>query len=198
MKVIGLIGNIGSGKSVFASFLKELGAAVIDADLIARQIVEPHLPAWKEIAEAFGEAYFLPDGHINRAKLAQKVFASEAARLRLNAITHPRIRSEAADRIAAYQKEGYGLIILEAALLIEAGFTDMIDKIWLIKSAHEDIYQRIAKRDGLDMAAVDRRLEAQLSVEEMEERADLVIVNNGTLEDLYKKAQELYDWATRE
>lgn len=197
MKVIGLVGNIGSGKSVFAGFLKELGAAVVDADQIARQIVEPGLPAWEEIAEAFGEAYFLPDGHINRAKLAEKVFAEEASRLRLNAITHPRIRSEAALRIAAYKKEGYELIVLEAAVLIEAVFTDMIDEIWLIKSEHEDIYQRLAKRDGLDIEAANMRLKAQLSVEEMEKHADLVIINDGSLEDLSEKAKELYDWAIR-
>jgi len=197
MKVIGLIGNIGSGKSVFAAFLKELGAAVVDADLIARQIVEPYLPAWKEIAEAFGEAYFLPDGHINRAKLAQKVFTEEESRLRINAITHPRIRSEAADRIATYQKQGYDLIVLEAAVLIEAAFTDMIDEIWLIKSAYQDIYQRLEKRDGLDINAANMRLKAQLSVEEMEKYADLIVINNGTLADLYKKAKQLYDWATR-
>jgi len=196
MTVIGLVGKIGSGKSVFAAYLKELGAAVVNADQIARQIVEPNLPAWKEIADTFGQAYFLPDGHINRPKLAQKIFAADASRLQLNAITHPRIRSEAALQIAAYKKEGYALIVLEAAVLLEAGFAEMVDEIWLLESMHEDIYQRLEKRDGLDIASADMRLQAQLSNEEMEKKADLVIINNGTLEDLSQKAKDLYNRAT--
>ena len=193
MTVIGLCGNIGSGKTLVASMLRELGAAVIDADLISRQIVEPGQPAYEDIKAAFGAEYFEPDGKLNRAKLGKLVFSDQDALLRLNAIMHPRIREEAARQVAAYVAEGYPLVVLEAALLLHSHeYDNLVDAYWLVQAAPELIYQRLAKRDGLDIDSAKARLNAQVSVTEQAKRADIIIHNNGSLEELQQQVAELY------
>lgn len=193
MPVIGLAGNIGSGKSLAAGILKELGAAVIDADWLARQVVEPGQAAYDEVKAAFGPEYFLPDGKLNRKKLGNLVFADEAARLRLNGITHPRIRQMAGERIQADLAAGYPLVVLEAALLLTSqAYADILDEIWLITASPALIYARLAARDALDLAAVEVRLAAQMPAAEQAALADRVIENNGTAAELKQKLTALY------
>ena len=186
-KVIGLTGQIGSGKSLAASILKEMGAVVIDADALARQVVEPGRPAYEEIRTAFGPDYLLPEGALDRQALAKLVFSDEEARRRLNEITHPRIREEAERLIAQYRAEGRELIVLEAALLIGSGFTDMLDEIWLITAPAEQIYDRLAKRDGLSEGEIASRLSSQLPPEIQAAAAHRVIVNDGSAQNLREK-----------
>ena len=186
-KVIGLTGQIGSGKSLAASILKELGAAVIDADALARQVVEPGQPAYAEIAAAFGPDYLLKGGGLNRPALSALVFADEQARRRLNSITHPRIRAEAQQQIAAYRAQGRQLIVLEAALLIGSDFMDLLDEIWLVTAPAQQIYARLKQRDGLSEPEITSRLQAQLPVEAQAAQADRLIVNDGAKEDLRAK-----------
>ena len=186
-KVIGLTGQIGSGKSLAASILKEFGAAVIDADALARQVVEPGQPAYEEIRAAFGPKYLLPAGGLDRQALAKLIFSDEEARRRLNEITHPRIREEAHCLIAQYRAEGRELIVLEAALLIGSGFTDMLDEIWLITAPGEQLYDRLARRDGLSKAEIASRLKAQLPPEIQAAAAHHVIVNDGSAQNLQEK-----------
>ena len=197
MTIIGLCGNIGSGKTLVASMLRELGAAVVDADLISRQIVEPGQPAYEDIKAAFGAEYFEPNGQLNRAKLGKLVFNNNDALLRLNAIMHPRIRAEAAKQVAAYVNEGYPLVVLEAALLLHSHeYDSLVDAYWLVQAAPELIYQRLAKRDGLDVEAAKARLNAQVSVAEQAKRADIIIYNEGSLEELRQQVAELYRQVT--
>ncbi|MCL1905997.1 MAG: dephospho-CoA kinase [Clostridiales bacterium] len=190
-KVIGLTGQIGSGKSLAASILAEMGAAVIDADELARQVVEPGQPAYNEISAAFGAEYILPQGGLDRKALAALIFSDEASRSRLNAITHPRIRKEAEQLIKVYRKKGRKLIVLEAALLIGSGFTDMLDEVWLITAPKEQIFIRLAKRDGLSKAETAARLKAQLPVEIQAAAVSRVIENNGSEQSLRAKLSAL-------
>lgn len=188
-KIIGLTGQIGSGKSLAASILANQGAAIIDADALARQVVEPGQPAYEEIHEAFGSEYVLPQGGLNRKALATLVFSNEEARRRLNDITHPRIREQAQCLIERYRSEGWQLIVLEAALLIGSSFTDMLDEIWLITAPAQQIYNRLTQRDGLSDAEITSRLKAQLSPEVQATTADHVITNDSNAQNL---SEQLY------
>lgn len=191
--VIGLCGNIGSGKSLAAALLKEMGAAIIDADALARLVVEPGRPAYVEICAAFGTEYLSPTGEIDRKKLGGLVFADAKARGRLNAITHPRIREEAALLIKSYRAQGYELIVLEAALLLASDdYRDLLDEIWLVTAPREQVYARLAARDHLTVAEAEARLNAQMPVEEQAKLANRVIVNDGDAEALRAKLAALY------
>jgi len=196
-KVIGLTGQIGSGKSLAAALLKEMGAAIIDADALARQVVEPGRLAYEEIAAAFGPAYLLPEGGLNRQALAALIFADEEARRHLNGITHPRIREETERLIAQYREQGCNLIVLEAALLIGSNFIDMLDEIWLVTAPAEQIQARLARRDGLSEAQIAARLGSQLPVKEQAAAADRVIANDGSEQNLRQQLISLMRY-TRE
>jgi len=190
-KVIGLTGQIGSGKSLAASFLMELGAAVIDADALARQVVAPGQPAYAEISAAFGPAYLLDGGALDRKALSALIFADEEARLRLNSITHPRIYAEAKRLIAQYAAQGRELIVLEAALLIGSDFIDVLDEIWFISAPAEQIYARLALRDNLSKEEIALRLKAQLPVYVQEIQADRLIINDGSAQKLRAQLEAL-------
>lgn len=193
MTVIGLCGNIGSGKSLVASMLKELGAAVVDADLVARQIVEPGQAAYEDIKAAFGAEYLLADGRLDRPKLGKLVFADPKARLRLNQITHPQIRLEAKRQVESYLAKGYAVVVLEAALLLNSHeYDQLVDAYWLVQADPKLIYQRLAQRDGLDLEAAQARLSSQLSAAEQAQRADIIITNEGSLTELQHQVAGLY------
>ena len=187
IKVIGLTGQMGSGKSLAASILKEMGAAVIDADELARQVVAVGQPALSEICAAFGCQYLLPEGELDRQALGALVFADDKARYRLNAITHPRIQEKAQGLIEQYSVKGRELIVLDAALLIGSDFADMLDEIWLITAPAEQIYTRLAWRDSLSREEITARLKTQLPPEAQAAKADLVIVNDSDEQNLREK-----------
>jgi len=192
-KVIGLCGPIGSGKSLAASLLKQMGAAIVDADALARQVLEPGQPAYAEISAAFGCEYILPSGGVDRKKLGRLIFADADARKRLNAITHPRIYEQAALLILRYREEGYAMIVLEAALLLEnESFFDLLDETWLITAAPEHIYNRLAARDALTPVEAAARLAAQMPAEQQAKLAGHIILNNGGVEELRERLAALY------
>lgn len=192
-KIIGLTGNIGSGKSLAAGLLKEMGAAVIDADALSRQVMEPGLPAHAEIRASFGSNYLLPNGEVDRKKLGKLIFNDKEARARLNGITHPRIREQAVRRVETYIKQGYAMIVLEAALLLESNdYGSLLDEIWLVTAPPEQIYDRLSARDALTVAEAKARLSAQMPVEKQAELADRVIANDGDIESLRAKMDALY------
>jgi dephospho-CoA kinase len=193
MIVIGLAGNIGSGKSLAAHYLRQKGAAVVDADKISREIVRPQQPAWHKIVSAFGQAYLLPDGNINRKMLGEKVFGEPKSRLLLNQITHPYIREEAQKQIEAHKKAGVTIIVLEAAILLECSFRDLVDEIWLIVADRDFIKERLKKRDGFSEKETEKRLSSQMSPQEQMRLADRIIYNEGTEADLRQKINDLYD-----
>lgn len=183
MIVIGLTGGIGAGKSTVGRFLKELGAKVIDADAVARKVVEPGKPAWEEIRAIFGPQYLNPDGTINRRALGNLIFNDTQAREKLNAITHPKIKAEILKEIEVYRKEEpTGIVVVEAPLLLEAGMEDMVDEIWVVTAPEEVRLQRLMERDNLSPEEALKRIRAQLPEETKVKYATRIIDTRGNLE----------------
>lgn len=191
VRVLGLTGGIGSGKSFVASILSELGAEVIDADQLARQVVEPGQPALAEIVTAFGPQMLRPDGHLDRARLASLVFADATARQKLDAITHPRIRERMREEVEA-RAQRPGLLILDIPLLYESGREGTVEKVIVVWVDRTTQLQRLIGRDGLDTGQAEQRLAAQLPLDEKRSRADEVIDNSGTPEQTRRQVEALY------
>ncbi len=178
---IGLTGGIGSGKSLVARFFADLGAAVVDADRIAREILAPGGAAYDDVLREFGPEVVRPDGTVDRKVLATRVFADTEARRRLNALMHPHIRrrmAEEAARLAA--RPDVDVIILDIPLLLETTDGRDLDGIVVVYADDEVRDRRLRARDGLSEAGVRQRLAAQMLLREKVTRADWVIDNNGS------------------
>ncbi len=180
MRVIGLTGGIGTGKSTVALLLAEHGAALVDADLVARDVVRPGEPALVEIAARFGDAVLCPDGTLDRVVLGNIVFANVTARHDLESITHPRIHQRMAAQIAAALAGKPPLVVVDVPLLFENDRAADFDGVLLVYANAATQLQRIRVRDGLDDNAIRERLAAQLPLEEKRQRATWVIDNNGS------------------
>ena len=184
MKLIGLTGGIASGKSTVSAILRRLGAQVIDADALAREIVEPHQPAWNEIVDTFGNEILQSDQTLNRKKLRKLVFDEPNARKQLEAITHPKIRRLAQEKIAKSAATGASLVVYEAPLLFETRIHLWLRPVILVACDTATQKRRLQKRDNLTEAEIEQHLGAQMSLEEKRKLADYVIENNGTIEEL--------------
>jgi dephospho-CoA kinase len=181
---IGLTGGIATGKSTVARMLVERGAALVDADQIAREIVEPGQPALQAIAERFGPGVLREDGTLNRKKLGEIVFADPAERKALEAITHPIIRARMRERMAALEAERPDrLVVVDVPLLYESGLESYFERVVVVYVPRDVQKQRLMERDKLSETEAERRLEAQMPIEEKRRRADVVIDNSGTLEE---------------
>jgi dephospho-CoA kinase len=192
MRVVGLTGGIASGKSMVARMFVELGARLVDADLLARQVVEPGKPAWGAIADHFGEGVLNPDRTLNREKLAEIIFRDPDERQVLNAITHPRIGAEMLDLIQRFQGEGAAVVLIDAALLLESPATNWIRPVVVVTAEEEVRAERIMERDGLSREQALARTRSQMREEERKTRADYVIDNSGTLEELKRRVEEVW------
>ncbi len=181
MRVIGLTGGIASGKSTAAKILVELGARVVDADQIARDVVAPGQPALAELVARFGSEYLLPDGSLDRKRLGARVFADVDERRKLNAITHPRIAAETQARLAALRDAGEPLAVYEAALLVENGAQAGLDGLIVVACSEPTQRARLMARDGLSAEEADARMAAQWPLAQKVAVADWVIDSNGTL-----------------
>ena len=193
MFVIGLTGGIGTGKTQVSKILEELGAKIINADLLGHETYRPDTDGWREIAAQFGEGVLTPGGEVDRKALGAVVFSDAEALRRLNAIVHPRIYALVRQRLAGLADEGQSVAVVEAALLVEAGWTDAADEVWVTVSGQRDVVKRLRARDGLDEAAVARRVRSQMGQDERLRHADAVIENDGTLTQLRESVQELWD-----
>jgi dephospho-CoA kinase len=191
MKLLGLTGGIGSGKSTVASMFSELGADVIDADDLARQIVEPGQPALAEIQAAFGPAVVGSDGRLDRKRLADIVFADPGSRARLNAITHPRIRERMNAEVEERRRQP-GLLILDIPLLFENARLESVEKTIVVWVDEATQLARLTARDGLEVAAARARIAAQLALDEKKALADYVIDNSGTREQTRRQVERLF------
>jgi dephospho-CoA kinase len=192
---IGLTGGIGSGKSLVAGLLRELGAAVIDADVIAREVVAPGGPAYEAVVRAFGREMVGAGGRLDRRALAARIFADPAARRRLNALTHPHIRrrmQEDAARIAAGGRAE--VIVFDIPLLLDTtdGRDLDLDGVLVVDASEDVRVARVAARDGLSEAEVRRRLAAQRPLAEKVAEADWVITNNGSPDDTRRQVLALW------
>jgi dephospho-CoA kinase len=186
---IGLTGGIGSGKSVVAEVLRERGATVIDADVLAREAVAPGSAGLREIAARWPQTIDAGGG-LDRAAMANIVFADEAARAQLNAITHPRVRARAAE---LEHEAPDGLIVHVIPLLFEGDFWRTCDRTVLVVAPAEVRIARVIARDAAERAAVERRMAAQIDPELARDRAGYVIENDGDLDDLRERANTVYE-----
>lgn len=194
MIVIGLTGNIGSGKSSVAAYLRTLGARIVDTDQVARQVVEPGSPALVELVAAFGPGILNPDGTLNRTRTAEIVFNEPRARDILNKIIHPRIMAYAADCIKRYRKQEPPVpaLVIEAPLLIEVGMQHMVDEVWVVVADEETMLQRVTCRDGVEVGHAKGRLAAQMPQAEKVRHAHRVIDNNGDPENFKIQVDRLW------
>ncbi len=193
MFVIGLTGGIGTGKTQVSNILVELGASIVNADLLGHEIYKPHTEGWQEVVNAFGEDVLTPDGEIDRRKLGAIVFSDPEALKQLNSIAHPRIYSLAEERIRSLGRNGKDVVVLEAALLIEAKWTPLVDEVWVTTSPEDDVIKRIQERNGFDEESILSRIRSQMPQTERVEHADAIIDNIGNLAELRGKVEELWN-----
>jgi dephospho-CoA kinase len=186
---VGLTGGIGSGKSEVARRLAAYGALLVDADLLAREVVAPGTPGLAAVVAQFGAEVLTADGSLDRELLAARVFADEAARGRLNAIVHPLVRAETEKRFAAAPADA--VVVNEVPLLVESGLLASYDVIVAVEAPLELRLARLARR-GVSEAAATARIAAQASDDERRARADVVIVNDGTVEELDRQVARLW------
>lgn len=193
--VIGLTGSIGTGKSTIANKLKKLHIPIIDADKIARQVVEPKEPAYEKIVSTFGEGILHADKTLNRQALGDIVFADAEKRKQLNNIIHPEIRKEMLRQRDAYVTENVPAVVMDIPLLFESKLTHYVEKIIVVAVSEAVQLERVMARDESTKEAALQRIQAQISVKEKAQQADAVIDNNGTKEESYAQLLHiLEDW----
>jgi len=193
MFVIGLTGGIGSGKSTVSEMLRAKGAVVVSADLVGHEVYRPGTAVWDEVVAAFGRDVLTPDQEIDRRRLGGIVFADPEARRRLNAITHPPMRRLMAERLDDLRRQGVRVAVLEAAILIEAGWVDLANEVWLTLVGPAEAAQRLMARSGLTREEAEARIASQLSNEERLEHADVVIDTDCSLAEVARRVDELWD-----
>lgn len=195
MFVIGLTGTIGSGKSTVARCLESLGARVIDADRVAREVVLPGTPALEEIARSFGPEVLNRQGELDRKKLGSIVFTDPQGLARLNGITHPRITEAIHRQVAQFAKDSPpdGVLVIDAPLLIEVGLHHDVDEVWVVKVDPEQQVKRLMERDGLTPREAHRRIAAQLPQQEKLAYAHRVIDNSGDPAETRKQVVRHWD-----
>ncbi|WP_369982952.1 dephospho-CoA kinase [Thalassolituus sp.] len=189
MFILGLTGGIGSGKSAASAFFREAGITVVDADMVAREVVEPGEPAWSAIKERFGSDAINEDNTLNRAWLRQKVFSEPEERRWLEGQTHPRIRDRITEQLAT-AKSPYA--ILESPLLFESGQYELVTSTLVVDVPEQLQVERACNRDGNDPEQIKRIIAAQLPRQERLQRADQVVDNSGSLDELHKQLSALH------
>ena len=192
MKIIGLTGGIGSGKSTVAGFLAELGAKVLDLDKTGHEVLKRNEIRDRLVTE-FGRDILSTEGEIDRSKLGKKVFGNKEALATLNAIVHPAIDEVVKERIGEYHRQGLKVVILEAAALLEAKRDWQVDEVWVTVAPEAAVLRRLSGRPGISEADVKARIGAQIGNEERQAQADVVIVNDGTLDELRDRVESEWD-----
>ena len=197
-RVIGLTGGIGSGKSLVAGLLGERGAVVFDADTAAHEVYRPGSEGWHAVVAAFGTEIVDEHGAISRSHLGRIVFSDDAARRRLNAIVHPRVRRVLADRVAQARLHGARVVVVEVPLLVEAiraggDWSHTYDEIWVVAAPRRQVIDRLLARGGMDEARIRAVMEAQASTEERLRFADVVIDNGSGIDRLRERVAALWD-----
>ena len=190
---VGLTGGIASGKTTVARLLAELGAFVLDADLLAHAVIEPGAPAHAPLVERFGREILGPDGRVVRARLAELVFRDEAARFDINRIVHPEVMAEMDRRIAAYVPRGRApMAVFDAALLVETGLYRDFHRLIVVRCSRETQIRRLLVRDGLPPDEAEVRIDSQAPLADKLAVADYVIDTEGTLRDTRRQVERTY------
>ena len=187
---VGVTGGIGSGKTALTDWLSEQGIVIVDADRVAREVVQPGTPALKAIIDAFGEQYLTQDGNLDRAAMRQLVFGDEEKRLLLESITHPQIREALLDQL---QRADSAYVVLSSPLLLESGQSEMVDVSVVVDVPEEMQIQRTMARDANDKALVEKIMAAQMRRQERLQLADIVVDNSGDLSALHDRAALLHE-----
>jgi dephospho-CoA kinase len=187
---VGVTGGIGSGKTALTDWLSKQGIVIVDADRVARDVVQPGTPTLKAIIDAFGEQYLTQDGNLDRAAMRELVFGDEKKRLLLEAITHPKIREALWDQL---QRADSAYVVLSSPLLLESGQSEMVDISVVVDIPEEMQIQRTMARDANDKALVEKIMAAQMSRQERLELADIVVDNSGDLSALRDRAALLHE-----
>lgn len=188
--VIGLTGGIASGKSVVRQMLEDRGAYVIDADRVGHEAYEPGTECFSAVVATFGEDVVGPDGQIDRKALGAKVFGDPAKRRQLESIVWPWMRETMEGRLRTLRAEATPVVVLEAAVLIEAGWQSLVDEVWVVSVRPAIARERIVSRNGLTPKQANARIAAQLSDEERAKHARVIIDNSGSLVDLERRVDE--------
>jgi len=193
MLIVGLTGGVASGKSTVSNILREEGAYLIDADQIARDLVQPHTLLWQELIKIFGEDILQQDGSIHRKKLAAIVFSNREKRDRLNQLLHPRIKEEMQRRVRAIgQSDPDAIVVIDAALLVETGAHRDMDQLIVVQATEVQQIERLRDRDGTGLEEAQQIVSAQMPLGEKLKVADFVIGNEGAIEETRRKAKEVF------
>lgn len=186
MKIIGLTGGIGSGKSTVSAYLSKKGCVIIDADKISRRLTEKGSPYLETIREAFGDGYFDEEGNLERQKLGQYIFANPDKKKLLEGIVTDAVIEKVFERLNTLKNEEYsGIVILDAPLLFECGMQKYADENWLVTADLKTVIQRVKSRDGMSEKDIEGRIAGQMPLEEKKKLADHVIDNSRDLDYLY-------------
>jgi len=191
-RVIGLTGGMGSGKSTVSQIMAERGATVIDADKVGHEAYLPHTDTWQTLVKEFGKDILAADNTIDRKKLGALVFSQPDNLKKLNSIVHPRMYEMMKNRINDYKKQGIKVIVVDAAILFEANWAPLVDEVWVVVADEANVIKRAVARTGLPEEQIRSRLRSQMSNEERIKRSNVVIYNDGTMDDLKKKVMELW------
>lgn len=197
--VIGLTGSIASGKSTIAEKIKEYGISIVDADMIAREVVEPGKDAYKKIVETFGRPILHDDGTINRPQLGKLIFNDQNQREQLNAIVHPAVRKEMLAQRDRIVQRGDEAVVLDIPLLFESNLIHFVEKILVVSVQQSIQLERLMDRNALTEEEAISRIASQIPVKEKESLADAVIHNNGTKEESYAQLADIFSqWSIDE
>jgi dephospho-CoA kinase len=191
MRVIGLTGGIASGKSTVAKIITDYGIPVIDADQLSRDAVLPGTATLSRIVEIFGSSVLHDNGSLDRKALAETIFSDSAARRTLESILHPAIKKLAQERLEALRCGGKPVAFYMAPLLIEAGAVDRVDEVWVVYIDRETQLERIVKRDAISREDAEKRLAAQMPMNEKTAFGRVVIDNSGDLQELRNRVEEV-------
>lgn len=187
-RIIGITGGVGMGKTTVSHYLAQTyRIPVLDADLYAREAVEPGSRVLREIVERYGKSILQSNGQLDRRRLGDIVFSSSAERLWLEQQIHPFVRDRMQADLRRLSAETYPILVLVIPLLFEARMTDLVTEIWVVRTSPEQQQQRLQQRDQLDFAQVQARINSQMAIERKIQQADLVLDNTGTLEELYRQ-----------
>lgn len=193
--IIGLTGSIASGKSTVSAMLRKKGLPIVDADEIARLVVEPGSPVLLEISRQFGADVIQEDGSLNREKLGERIFGNDEERQKLNGIIHPAIRQEMLRQKDEWLSNGANTIIMDIPLLFESKLQSFVDKIIVVSVSPEIQKERLIARNVLSQEEADARIRSQLPMKMKEQGADAVLFNDGTLEETARQLEYvLLEW----
>ena len=193
MLVIGLTGGIGTGKSEAARQLEELGALIISADQVGHEAYTVNTEAWEQVVATFGNGILQDDKEIDRRKLGGIVFSDPSQLNKLNQIMHPRMARIVSDKIEAFRGQGVDTVVVEAALLFEAGWDSLVEEVWVTDASEEIIIGRLRERNGLSEEEAKKRINSQMDRMERIGRSDFVINNSGDMAELGTTIKELWD-----